>query len=102
MDKQYTMLDALAAIIIVLIGFVLFIWLMEGEPYNPSKPNNTFNHKQVQFDSLVVEKDYELDSAIETLSNRIKEQNIRIEQLQKGTKRKQKIGDHTYEPNSKW
>ena len=82
MDKQYTMLDALAAIIIVLIGFVLFIWLMEGEPYNKPQHNDTFNHKQVEFDSLVVAKDYMFKNAIETLSNRIKEQDKRIKQLE--------------------
>ena len=82
MDKQYTMKEALVAIIVVLFGFVLFIWLMNAEPYNPSKPNNTFNDKLIKFDELVVKKDYELDSAIETLSNRVKEQDKRIKQLE--------------------
>ena len=82
MDKQYSMLDALAAIIIVLIAFVLFIWLMEGEPYNKPQHNDTFNHKQVEFDSLVVAKDYMFKNAIETLSNRVKEQDKRIKQLE--------------------
>ena len=74
MDKQYSMLDALVAIIVVILGFVLFIGLMEGEPYNKPQHNDTFNHKQVDFDSLVVAKDYMFKNAIETLSNRIKEQ----------------------------
>ena len=87
MDKQYTMKEALVAIIVVLFGFVLFIWLMEGEPYNSPQHNDTFNHKQVEFDSLVVAKDYMFKNAIETLSNRVKEQDKRIQQLEKQLKK---------------
>ena len=82
MDKQYTMKEALVAIIVVLFGFVLFIWLMDGEPYNNPQHNDTFNHKQVEFDSIVVAKDYMFKNAIETLSNRVKEQDKRIKQLE--------------------
>ena len=102
MDKQYTMKEALVAIIGVIFSVITLIWLMEAEPYNSPQHNDTFNHKQVDFDSLVVAKDYMFKNAIETLSNRIKEQDKRIEQVEKSGKTKHKIGDNTYEPNSKW